>query len=93
MTGGKLELLDDDAFYDSDDFGVIAVIAGASEPGLFDQEEIEDDDRLAIKPVFRCRNRYDEGGIMTILAKDYVIEAVQPIETGEYVHVLHLNAA
>lgn len=85
-------MIDDDVFYDSEDFGVVASVAGIQEPGLFDQEEIENDDRLALKPVFRCRTRFSEGSTMTLLEKDYTVEAVQPLETGEYVHVLHLDA-
>lgn len=91
MTGGPIEFLDDDVFYDPTTFGVVATVAGASEEGLFDEQEIENDDRLALRPVFRCRARFDEGTVVTILEVDYTVEAVQPLETGEHGHILRKN--
>lgn len=93
MAGGPLELIDDEVFYDPDTFGVVATIAGQDENGLLSEEEIENDDRLALRPVFRCRTRHTEGTVITIQTVDYTVEAVQPLETGEFGHILSKNAS
>jgi hypothetical protein len=95
MSGGKLEGLDFDAFYDTDDYGVTATVLGETESGLFDDTLIEDEDRFGNYPTFRCLTRFDEGSDMMVtdsdgVETDYTIEAVQDMEFGEHLHVLKL---
>lgn len=88
MAGGKLEDIDFDAFYDTDDFAVEATIAGDIEVGLFNKEEIDTDRIQGVYPAFRCQSKYPEGTEITIDDVDYTVEAVLPLEFGEHLHAL-----
>ena len=88
MAGGKLEGLDFDAFYDLDSFAIEATIAGAIEVGLFNKEEIDTDRIQGVYPAFRCQSQYPEGTEVTINSINYTVEAVLPLEFGEFLHAL-----
>jgi len=93
VSGGVLDNLDDHAFYDTGDFGVEAQVGTQTICGLFDNTEIDDEDRRGSKPMFRCRQRLEEETLVVILDETYFIESVQPLETGEHVHFLSLDDA
>ena len=90
MTGSAIEQEDDDVFYDLDDFAV-TLIYGAPEISLkvlFDRQEIEDDERAAVRPVFRSRTKVSENTEVTILGRQYTVMAVETLETDEHLHIL-----
>lgn len=92
MAGSPFDGIDDDVFYNAAEFGVVADVSGTPEPGLFDIEEIEAGGVLALRPVFRSRNRIPEGSTLIISATTYTVQAAQPLETGEYGHILSNDA-
>lgn len=91
MTGGPLETLDSDVFYNTEEFAVNALILGETVAGLYDRQEIQDEERLGEQPMFRCWPRFDEGTVIEILGEVFEIQAVLPLESGEFAHYLQIS--
>lgn len=88
MAGGLLESDDFDAFYNTDDFGVAALIDGVPQKGQFRRVQIELGETFAVRPTFRCNQLYANGTAMVIDGVDYVVRTSEELDAGEYRHIL-----
>lgn len=88
MAGGALENDDFDAFYDVDDFGVVATIDNVPQKGMFRRLQVEMADTFAVRPTFRCDQEYAVDTVMTIDGANYIVVAVEVLDARESRHIL-----